>query len=149
MRCLFLFASALVVLSGCSQSENPVTSDTVQSGTLQFTLAIPKATLGVHDTLQATVVAKNVGTTADTIADGVSLFSWTLQNESGETIMFGGGGNWVIISLPIQPGQSQTIYQVKQVIADTSGKAVVPGPYTLKATVRVPQTSFLVNLSIR
>jgi hypothetical protein len=117
----------------------------VKSGTLQYTFASPKATYGAQDTLDATLTVHDVGSTTDTLAVG-GLFTWSLQNSSGQAVVFGGGANNSISLVPINPGESEEIGRIYQVIADTSGKAVSPGSYTLN--VDDNQILFSFKLSI-
>jgi hypothetical protein len=145
-----MIAGALIIMNGCSQNSNPIssTSDTIKSGTLQYTFSTPKALYGIHDTLNAAFAVYNDGVTTDTIAVGDGLFRWSLQNVAGKTIMFGGGSNNVVERLPINPGQRKQIYFINQIIADTSGKAVVPGSYSLNAALHTT-LSFSLKLSIQ
>ena len=47
----------------------------------------------------------------------------------------------------INPGQTKQIYSINQVIADTYGKAVIPGSYSLNASLH-PSLSFSLKLNI-
>ncbi len=135
MRSLLVAAGLVIVLGGCNQSDNLVSASTytVQYDSLQYTLATPASSLGIHDTLKATVTVHNASAETDTVVWGLSTVKWSLQDSNGRTIMFGPTAvNWALIIQPLHPGQSQELYAINQVIADTSGQPVTPGTYVLR-----------------
>jgi hypothetical protein len=149
MRRIFIFAILVLALGGCSKS-NPVApeSENLQSGTLQYTLTTSKTTYASNDTLKATLIVHNTGTTTDTITVGDGTFQWFLQNAKGQTIMSGGLiSDNVIALVPIKPGESKEIDTINKIILDSSGKTLSLGIYTLKATLH-PSISFSLNLMI-
>ncbi len=149
MRDLFILAIFLFVINGCGQNSNPVsTSDTIKSGSLEYTFSTSKSFYEAHDTLKAAVTVFNNGTSNDTIAVGDGIFQWNLQNSKGQIIMFSGAFDNVVGLVTINPGQSKQIYTINQVIADTSGQAVNSGYYYLNASLR-PSLSFSLKLSIQ
>jgi|GEM_PF-3937626 len=149
MRHIFILAILSIIISGCGQKGNPVsTSDTIKSGTLEFTFSTSKSLFGTHDTLKATVSVYNEGKTDVSIPVGDGIFQWNLQDSKEQTIMFGGGHNNVVESLSINPGQTKEIYIINRIIADTSGETVNPGSYTLNASLHPPSLSFSLKLNI-
>ena len=149
MRHIFLLAILLIIINGCGQNNNPVsTTNTITSGSLKYTFSTSKTLYEAHDTLKAAMSVYNDGSAVDSIAVGDGIFRWSLQNDKGQTIMVGGGSNNVVELLPINPGQTKQIYFVDQNIADTSGNTVAPGLYNLKATLR-PTLSFSLKLTIQ
>jgi hypothetical protein len=123
MRHIFCVAIILIIINGCGQNSNPVsTTNTITSGSLKYTFSTSKTLYEAHDTLKATMAVYNDGSAVDSIVVGDGIFRWSLQNGNGQTIMFGGGSNNVVELLPINPGQTKQIYFIEQIIADTSGK---------------------------
>ena len=149
MRHIFFLAILLIIINGCGQNSNPVsTTNTITSGSLKYTFSTSKSFYEAHDTLKAIMSVYNDGSAVDSIAVGDGIFRWSLQNDKGQTIMLGGGSNNVVELLPINPGQTKQIYFVKQIIADTSGNSVAPGLYNLNADLR-PALSFSLKLTIQ
>ena len=149
MRHIFILAILMIVINGCGQNSNPVSiSDTIKSGTLEYTFSTSKPLYEPHDTLKAAVSVFNNGTTNDTISVGDGIFQWNLQNSKGQIIMVRGVSDNVVGLVIINPGQTKQIYSINQVIADTSGKAVIPGSYSLNASLH-PSLSFSLKLSIQ
>ena len=149
MRQIFILAILMIVINGCGQNSNPVsTSDTIKSGSLEYTFSTSKSLYEPNDTLKAAISVFNNGTTNDTISVGDGIFQWNLQNSKGQIIMVRGGFDNVVELVIINPGQTKQIYNINQVIADTSGKAVNPGSYSLNASLH-PSLSFSLKLSIQ
>jgi hypothetical protein len=148
MRYIFFFAILILIISGCDDNPASPNSDTIHSGSLQYTFSTPKTTYTVSDILKANVTVLNTGSVPDTIAVGDGIFQWSLQDQNGQTIIIGGGHNDVIAITIIKPGELKKIYSINQLIADSSGKNVSPGSYILKAKLYTSM-SFSLNLMIK
>jgi hypothetical protein len=150
MRHGIVLAVLLTLVNGCDQRNEVLSpgAGTLLSNGLRFTLAAAKASFGIHDTLMASVTVRNQGAVADTIVVGSSLFRWSLQNDSGKVIMYGPRAtSWLLTLVPVRPGQSLEIYDIREAIADTSGMPVAAGSYVLKATAGSIPLSL--NLTLR
>ena len=149
MKHIFFAVIILIIINGCGQNSNPVSAtNTITSGSLKYTFSTSKSLYEMRDTLKAAMSVYNDGSVVDTIAVGDGIFSWSLQNGNGQTIMFGGGSNNVVELLPINPGQTKQIYFIKQIIADTSGSSVATGLYNLNAALR-PNLFFSLKVTIQ
>ena len=148
MRNIFMLIIAMLAINGCKNGGNPVSSETRMVNSLQYTFATSKTSFGIHDTLIATMTVYNPTDVPETIYVGLSVFNWSLQNQSGRIIMYGPWvSNWSLYKLPINPHQSKIIYNIRQAIADTSGAPVTAGSYNLKANMG--SNSFLLTLTLR
>ena len=130
MKHVVIFATLLVMVSGCTKGNNPV-SNTATSGTLQYSLTSSKETYTTHDTLNVTLTARNVGSTTDTVGIGSALLcTWSLKNTSGK-VMFSGANRGNMVSfVPIAPGQSKVIDAWIYALVDSSGNPLPAGSYT-------------------
>ncbi len=130
MRHIIIFTTLLVAVSGCSKSNNPVSTTTI-SGTLQYSLTSSKESYTIHDTLNVTLTARNVGSTTDTVAIGSAvLCTWSLENSSRK-VMFSGANNGSLVGfIPIAPGKSEVVDEWIYTLVDSSGNALPAGFYT-------------------
>jgi len=159
MRYLIFIISVFVILNGCKNNSNSVALTSGQTvvitravkDSIQYTFATSKAIFGVHDTLNATVIAFNQSVRVDTVLVGLGprWFGWSLVNESGKSVMASSviSDNSIIIE-PLNPHQSIEIYGIHQVIADSSGAPLPAGSYTLQAFL-YSQFLFLLKLTLQ
>ncbi len=129
---------ALAMLCGCNHGNTvapniePILSARAVKDSMLYTFAIPRSTFAVQDTLQATLSLYNQSAFSDTIITPI-LAPWSLQTDSGRTIMY---GPWVFPNfrrrtvLPSHQSFQQEI--IDQFIVDTSGSPVMPGSYILR-----------------
>jgi len=152
---IFVFVVLLTFVC-CKQNSNtvvPVATPKLSVNNIQdsilYTFIIPKAVFGIHDTLSATVTAYNQTAMPETLVVGPSSYSWFLQNNNGQTIMYGPRvWPWILWKQVIEGHESVEIYSIHREIADTSGQPIIAGPYSLHANIRgVP--SFILNLSLQ
>jgi len=111
-------------------------SHTVDS--VLYTFAIPQATFGINDTLSATLTMYNQSTSVDTLyfeCGPAYAILWSLKNDSGRTVIFGGGPVCRVI-VPLLLNSHQTLqYQVIDepiknipgILDDQSGSYVLQG----------------------
>ncbi len=100
---------------------------------MQYTFAIPKAVFGIHDTLSASLTAFNQSAEPETLMLSDGNFQWLLKNASGRTLMGGPEPNpYPITQIIFTPHQSKEIFELYQVIKDTSGAPVSAGSYKLE-----------------
>lgn len=149
-RKTMFFTTALMLLAlidGCGKGGNPLSSsDTVQSGTLQYTFTSSKTTYSPGDTLSATVSVHNTGSTQEVITVGDGLFQWELINPGGDTVMSGGVSATSEELVPADSGKTVKLYTIDRVLEAAPGKTLQVGSYSLKAEVH--PMSFILRLSI-
>ncbi len=159
MRYLVFIFSVLFIFSSCKKndgsiipSEDQELSSSSGSNGIMYTFAIPKDTLGVKDTLSATVTAFNQSAVPETLViSGVrGFFSWSLKNTSGKTIMYGPTifNNLIAKTLFAAKG-SAVIGGIHQKIIDTSGAVVVPGSYILQSSLYNGSITFSLNIFLQ
>jgi hypothetical protein len=133
MKHILLLATVVMIMGGCSNSNNPVasTSETVNSGTLQYTLSIPKEIYTTQDTLNVTLIAHNIGSVTDTMRIGSAvLCEWSLNNASGK-VMFSGkatGNSFTLAYIP--PGESKLVDAWIHALTDSNGNPLTPDSYS-------------------
>jgi hypothetical protein len=140
VRIILSFLFIVIIINGCKNSSNPITSgtDTPLSvsqvrDSMQYTFAIPKDVFGIHDTLSASITAFNQSTVPETLVIYMGNFQWSLKNDSGRTLMWGPEViPQIVYQLVLYSHQSKEIYGMRQVIMDTSGAPVVAGSYLLQ-----------------
>ena len=139
---------ALLVIAGCEEHSNPVATAleptsiiSAAQDSILFTLTVSKDTLGVQDTLSATITALNQASGPETlyVAENPHFYNWTLTSDSGKVIMQGPTlGNGLVIILPINPHQTVTLYGMAVTFF---GASVQPGPYLLQWNLLAPTFS--------
>ena len=114
---------------------------------VQYTFTIPKSSFSIHDTLTATLTALNQSAEVDTFGVNEGFFPWSLKNESGKTILQGPFyTNALVILIPLNPHQSIQLYQIDGTNVVPSSEVVVPGIYTLNATLN--SMVFTLNITL-
>lgn len=151
-RMLILFA-VLFAINGCdlqNKSFGPISRRTTLRRTtpgqtlsvssvrdsIVYTFSVARGSLGIHDTLAATVTLNNESSATDTlILGGGRLYYtglWWLTNLNGQTVL---SQPRVPTPSPIRVllGSHQSLSElvVHQTLVDTSGAPLRPGLYTL------------------
>ena len=143
MKLVLLLGMLLVAVDGCSNTSNPATTS---FGTLQYTLSTAHAAYTIEDTLDFSLVVRNVGSVADTVLMGDAILStWSLKNTSGKLMLSGedATGNMVAL-IPIAPGQSKLVREWIHGVTDSSGGFLSPGSYMFE----VDYADHLVSIGI-
>ena len=152
--------SIVLIFNGCQQDiVVPANDQTLSTSAIMdnilYTFAIPKTTVGINDTLSATLVACNLSLSPVTLYASYSpyFYSWSLKNISGRIIMYGPmGANNLIRIIPLNTNQSTVMYSLQQAIKDTSGLPVVAGSYVLQWNLNnraATLLSFSLDLSLQ
>ncbi len=141
MKQIAIFATLLIMISGCSSTSNPVSpiTDTIQSHNLQFTFSIPRPSYGIHDTLVATMKAYNPGDTTVIVYVPVcwSIAWYAIQDSSGTTRFSYSAprdyGCASVAEYSVLPHQSQQIslLDVKVPMVELDTTQTFQGPYLL------------------
>ncbi len=142
MRYILSSLGFLLILSGCSGNGNPVVAvtDTIQNDSVKVSFSVADSSLGIHDTLVATTTVYNLTNHTIIFYQGYCSFTWSLQNDSGRSIMGYKCNPYVrpqyLITWSIPPHQSEVFstYGIHSAISDQSGAPVLPGSYQLTAT---------------
>jgi hypothetical protein len=127
---------ALSALIGCQSGiVGPRTVQGISTSTtvdgMKYTFAVPKSSLGIHDTLQATMTITNLSAKTDTLGINTGWLAWTLKDSLGKTVMWGPQVvSWNVIEKILPPGQSTLTGRIYAPIVDS----VSPGSYVLSAT---------------
>ena len=157
MRYFSLVLFAVLIINGCKKDNNIVSTSANQDissstikDSIEYTLTVPKTSFGINDTLSLTFAALNQSSKPDTLVIGLNpnLYSWTLKEESGRTVMFGPmGADDMVEMMSIPPDQSKVMYSLHQAIKDTSGADVKKGLYILQWDLNNHSTK-LVSLTL-
>jgi len=145
MRYVFFLIVSLIIFNGCEHTgdtfslyppdKQPTLSVSNIKDSILYTLTIPKSTFENNDTLTAKLIAFNESTVSVTLYSSYSpnFYTWSLKNNAGRTIMFGPmGANNSIRYIPINSQRTEMLYNLNQVIKDTSGAPVTAGSYMLQ-----------------
>ena len=101
-----------------------------------YTFTIPKSSFSIHDTLTGTLTAFNQSAEVDTFGVNPGYFPWTLKNSNGQIIVQGPYLTpGIVIQVLLNPKQSTVLYQIDGTNVAPTAEAVVPGDYTLNATL--------------
>jgi len=152
MRIEFVALIVLIFLSSCIDESGPglppyvpprvypndSVSDSASWHAFLFTLSTSRGTTYTDDILTAAVTATNESSQTQVLDICSCFYQWKFRDSTGRTIMWGPEvANWVIIEQPMAAHELITLtdYGVYRQIYDTSGRAVVPGKYTLEMDI--------------
>ena len=153
MRHMPIVLAVLFAISGCDlqnwdagpmtrwttprrATSGQILSVTCVRDSIFYTLSVPRGSLGIHDTLAATLTVNNQSSATDTLMLSAGSFSltsfWWLTNANGRTVM-----SQPRIPIPrlvpvlLGPHHSLSQMVIHQSLVDTSGAPLRPGLYTL------------------
>ena len=150
MRHILILMAFLFAISGCdlqNWSEGPITRWTTPRRTtgrqklavscfrdsILYTFSVPRGSLGIHDTLAATLTLYNQSSATDTvILAGGRPGWWWLTNANGDTVMSQPPVlTLFLVRVLLGSRQSLSELVVYQSLDDSSGAPLRPGFYTL------------------
>ncbi len=153
MRHILILSVVLFAISGCDLQNwdaGPITRWTTARRTISgqilsvtcvrdsifYTLSVPRGSLGIHDTLAATLTVNNQSSATDTLMFSAGSFSltsfWWLTNANGDTVM-SQPPVFIPRLVPVLLGPHHSLSQmvVYKSLVDASGAPLRPGLYTL------------------
>jgi len=162
MRWSVILAGAILILAGCERQKGPTEppvltgrptgpSTGVRNG-VQFTFNPSRLVFAQHDTLTATLTVLNLNPDTVTVTSAVlpNIFSWSLKNQDGKTIVAGPTGAipQIIIMYMLAPDASRVINNIWQPLGTIPGAPIPAGTYELQAERAVDSLSFSVEIEI-
>lgn len=144
MKTVMIMITSLFILAACKKDSNPIQqqNDPVLSinqtiDSVSFTLAVPTSTFGVSDTLKASYTLVNLSHLTRTYSFGYAeQIQWSLRRDTNHIIMFQPKVlSPMVTQFVLNPGEAKS-YAIQQAIRDDAGAAVIPGVYSLYATLR-------------
>jgi hypothetical protein len=154
MRRHILILLTLAILAGCEQSSNivaPLPSAPLSVSNLKdsilYTFSVPKAALGIFDTLTMSLTAVNRAATPETLSVSDYFYTWSLTDDNGKMIASGPTVlSNLILRVPLNPHQSAVLYRIAYTMADIFGAPIAAGSYRLTWNLR-SGLSFQLTLS--